>query len=145
MPYSQHYVHLVWSTKNRDKIIIGENKSKLLDHIITNAKIKGINIVRINCVSDHLHLLVALEPEQSISKITHLIKGESSFWWNSNNLSKAKFYWQEEYFNISVSPSSIESVINYIENQEEHHRTKSFSEEFNEFINKYFPKTINDK
>ena len=145
MPFSQHYVHLVWSTKNREKIIIGENRSKLLEHIITNSKLKGINIIRINCVSDHMHLLVALEPEQNISKITRLIKGESSFWWNSNNLSKTKFSWQEEYFNISVSPSAIQNVKKYIENQEEHHRVKSFTEEFKEFIDKYFPKITTDK
>jgi len=66
-----------------------------------------------------------------------LIKGESSFWINKNQLTKEKFSWQDEYFAVSVSESMIESVRNYIKNQEIHHKKKSFADEYQEFIDKY--------
>lgn len=66
-----------------------------------------------------------------------LIKGESSFWINKNQLTKEKFEWQDEYFAVSVSESQLYRVRNYIKNQEQHHRKKTFQEEYDEFIAKY--------
>lgn len=66
-----------------------------------------------------------------------LLKGESPFWINKNNLSKQKFEWQNEYFAVSVSPSRLGKVRAYINNQEEHHKKKTFQEEYDEFFNKY--------
>ena len=73
-----------------------------------------------------------------------LLKGESSFWINKNNLCKEHFEWQDEYFAVSVSESMIENVRNYIRNQEKHHQKKSFIEEYNEFIEKYNFQKLND-
>jgi len=137
MPYSKLLVHLVWSTKNRDKLISLELKQLLLNHILGNAKRKEIVIISLNCTSDHIHLLVSLKPDQSVSNIVRLIKGESSFWINKQNILKRKFEWQEEYFAVSVSESIREKVVAYIENQEEHHKTNSFMDEYNTFIKKY--------
>lgn len=66
-----------------------------------------------------------------------LIKGESSFWINKNQLTKEKFEWQDEYFAVSVSESIIDKVRDYIKNQEEHHKKKTFQEEYDEIINKF--------
>lgn len=66
-----------------------------------------------------------------------LIKGESSFWINRQGLCKEKFEWQDEYFAVSVSQSMLNRVRNYIKNQEEHHKHKTFKEEYQEFMNKY--------
>jgi REP element-mobilizing transposase RayT len=66
-----------------------------------------------------------------------LIKGESSFWINKNKLTIEKFEWQDEYFAVSVSESMLDKVRDYIKNQEEHHRKKTFQEEYDEFISKY--------
>ncbi len=66
-----------------------------------------------------------------------LIKGESSFWINKNQLTKERFEWQDEYFAVSVSESKIDAVRNYIKNQEEHHNKKSFQEEYDAFILRY--------
>jgi REP element-mobilizing transposase RayT len=90
-----------------------------------------------NCVSDHIHILLSLGREQSISKVVMLIKGESSNWVNKNNLIKGKFEWQDEYIAVSASESIIGKVRRYIYNQEEHHRKKSFEEEYKLFIKKY--------
>ena len=137
MPFIRIWVHLVWSTKNREKIISSSLKNKLLDHIKTNCKEKGIWLDSINCVSDHIHLLISLNSEMSICKLAMLIKGESSHWINKNKLVKGKFEWQDEYFAVSVSESVVSKVRDYIKNQEEHHHIKSFSEEYDEFIKKY--------
>ena len=137
MPYSKLLVHLVWSTKNRDRSITLEIKQLLLNHILENAKRKEIVINSLNCTSDHIHLLISLKPDQSVSNVVRLIKGESSFWINKQNILKRKFEWQEEYFAVSVSESIREKVITYIENQEEHHSTNSFMDEYNIFIKKY--------
>jgi putative transposase len=137
MPYLNIYLHVIWSTKNRAKLITKELKQILIEHIKTNAKEKGIFILAINCFQDHIHLLISLGADQTIAKVTQLIKGESSHWINKNKLLRAKFEWQNNYIAVSVSKSIIDKVKKYIENQEEHHRIKSFSEEFEEFKIKY--------
>ena len=137
MPYSKLLVHLVWSTKNREKVITKETKELLLNHILENARKKEIFIIRVNCVSDHIHFLISLKPDQSVSNVVRLLKGESSFWINKQEISNRKFAWQEEYFAVSVSESIKERIIVYIDNQEEHHKTKSFTDEYNTFIQKY--------
>ncbi|MGD8780807.1 MAG: IS200/IS605 family transposase [Ignavibacteria bacterium] len=137
MSYIRIWIHLVFSTKNREKIITPELKAKLLQHIKENAKIKNIYIDFINCVSEHVHVLLSLGADQSVSKVVHLIKGESSYWVNKENLTAKKFEWQEEYFAASVSESQINKVRDYIKNQEEHHRKISFQEEYELFLKKY--------
>ena len=75
--------------------------------------------------------------EQTVSKISQLIKGESSFWINKNKLISQKFSWQDDFWAVSVSESHVEAVRKYIGNQEEHHRKKTFDEEVDEFMEKY--------
>jgi putative transposase len=113
-----------------------------LQHIRDNDKVKGVFIDFISGHSDHCHCLVSLGVDQTIQKIMQLIKGESSFWINKQEqfrdiLGGRKFEWQDEYFAVSVSESILEKVRLYIKNQEEHHKKKTFSEEYNEFIDKY--------
>ncbi len=137
MPFTKIWIHLIWSTKNREKLISKELKQILLQHIKENARLKEIFIDTLNCVQDHIHLLISLGREQTISKIVMLIKGESSNWVNKNKLLKGKFEWQDEYIAVSVSESQVDKVREYINNQEEHHRIKSFEEEYNLFLKKY--------
>lgn len=137
MPYVRMWIHLIWSTKNRDKTISKKLKPLLLNHIRDNAKQKNIFLNQINCVEDHCHALVSLGASQTISKIALLIKGESSHWVNHNHLINGKFEWQDEYIAVSVSESTVSKVRNYIKNQEEHHRQKTFKEEYDLFIKKY--------
>jgi putative transposase len=137
MPFIKVWIHLIWSTKNRDKLITKELKPKLISHIKENAKIKEIYIDTINCVQEHIHLLISLKGEQSISKVVQLLKGESSFWINKNKLSKIKFEWQDEFIAISVSESVISKVREYIKNQEEHHKVKTFKDEYELYFKKY--------
>jgi putative transposase len=137
MSYSQIMVHLVWSTKNREPRITKDIKNELLNHIKKNSIKKEIFIDTMNCVSDHIHLLISLGNDQTISNVVQLIKGESSHWINSINNQSNKFEWQKDYFAMSVSQSMIGRIRAYIKNQEEHHKRKSFSEECNEIIDRY--------
>jgi putative transposase len=134
MPFTKVMIHFIWSTKNRVPQISPTLKPLLLQHITANAKEKGIYIDTINCVKDHIHLLVSLSTDQTIAKVAMLLKGESAYWVNKQNIVADKFEWQEEYMAFSVSQSGIESVRKYIANQEEHHKTKTFKEEYDAFI-----------
>ncbi|MEO8762512.1 MAG: IS200/IS605 family transposase [Bacteroidia bacterium] len=137
MPYTKVMIHFIWATKNRMPIINAELKPLLLAHIKENSQLKSIFIDTLNCVEDHIHLLISLGTEQTIAKTAMLIKGESSFWVNKQQLSKHKFEWQDEYIALSVSQSGIEKVRDYIRNQEAHHQKKTFSQEYNEFLTLY--------
>lgn len=115
MPFVKVYIHFVWSTKNRIPFLDSlELRQKVWEHIRTNAKQKGIFIDFINGYSDHCHCLVSLGIDQTIQKLMQLIKGESSFWINKENLTKQKFEWQDEYFAVSVSESVLQKTRDYI-------------------------------
>lgn len=137
MPYSSLYVHAMWSTKNREKIISSELKNELLPFILNYGKEKGIHIDGVNCVSDHIHILLSLKADQSVSSVLGLIKGASSYCINKQKLTVGKFEWQDDYLSFSVSLSVVNKVRAYIENQEAHHAKKTFSQEYNEFIKAY--------
>jgi len=138
MPFIKVYIHTVWSTKNREAFLsTKEIRQKVWQHIKENAKKKCIFIDFVNGYSDHCHCLISLGADQTIQKTIQLIKGESSYWINKEKLMPHKFEWQDEYFAVSVSESMIDRVRNYIKNQEDHHKSKSFQEEYNDFIKKY--------
>lgn len=138
MPHISVYIHFVWSTKNREPFLKTlEIREKMWRHIIENSRKKGIFIDFINGHIDHCHCLISIGAEQTISKIMQLIKGESSFWFNKQNLISENFQWQEEFFAVSVSQSQLNIVRNYIKNQETHHQKKTFQDEYDEFITKF--------
>jgi putative transposase len=116
MGYIKIWVHLVWTTKNREPVLSTDSRKQIFSHI---------------------HCLVSLGSGQNIDKIVQLLKGESSCWINKGNLLHKRFVWQSEYFAVSVSESSLNRVRDYIVNQEEHHRRKSFQEEYDEFMTRY--------
>ena len=138
MSWVRVWIHLVFSTKNGIPFLISPGiRMKVFNHISENAKEKGIWIEAVNGHKEHVHCLVSLGKEQSISKIAKLIKGESSFWINKEKMISQKFLWQDDFWVVGVSESHKGAVENYIKNQEDHHRKKSFDEEVNEFMQKY--------
>ena len=145
MPWVKVWIHFVWSTKNREHFLTDDIRQKVFRHIRENAQTKRIYLDFINGYTDHVHCLISLGTDQTIEKIIQLIKGESSFWINKNNLCKSKFGWQEEYFAVSVSEANIPSVRRYIANQEEHHKTKSFDDEFEGFMKRAGFQKFKDK
>lgn len=137
MAYVRIWLHCVWRTKKGIPFFTPENKSKIFDHIHKNASNKGIYIDFINGDKEHVHCIISLNQEQTLAKVIQLIKGESSFWINKNKLTSGKFEWADECFAVSVSESQINKVRDYIKNQEEHHRKKTWDQEFDEFMNNY--------
>ena len=129
MSYVRIWVHVVFSTRNHEQYLTSDLRAMLFDHIKINCRNKEIFLDSIGGWSEHLHLLISVGREQNISKVMMLIKGESAHWFNKQNLMRGKFYWQDDYYAISVSESQVELVRNYIEGQEEHHRAVPFTRE----------------
>jgi putative transposase len=134
MPWVKVWLHFVWSTKERYPYLTDEIRNKVFEHIRQNARGKGIHIDFINGYVDHIHCLISLGTEQTLSWIMQSIKGESSFWINKNKLTKARFAWQDEYFVVAVNEKDLPSARRYIAKQEEHHKTVSFDDEFEGFL-----------
>ena len=130
-------IHAVWSTKSRAPLLTTEIRQAVIEHIRQNARNKEIFIDRLNGFTEHLHCLMGLNADMSISKAMQLIKGESAYWINKQKISKSKFEWADEYFAVSVSESMLDKVRAYIGGQEEHHKKITFMQEYDKFINKY--------
>lgn len=128
------WIHCVWSTKNREPFLTKEIRYKAFKHIRTYAEENNIRIDFLNGYSDHVHCLISLKSQQNIAKVINLIKGESSYWINKQELTQEKFEWQNDYYAASVCKSNINQVRDYIKNQEEHHRNNSFNEEMKRMI-----------
>jgi REP element-mobilizing transposase RayT len=137
MPHIDVWIHLVWATKSRKPLLTSQIRQVVFNHIRENAKLKDIHLDFINGFSEHVHLLISMNAKQTIAEITQLIKGESSFWINKNHLTITKFEWQDDYYAVSVSHSALDSVREYIKNQELHHQHKAFDQEVDEFVRKY--------
>ena len=129
MSYVRIWVHVVFSTRNHEPYLTTALRAKLIDHVKTNCRNKEIFLDSIGGWSEHLHLLISLGREQNIAKVMMMIKGESAHWLNKQNLIRGKFYWQDDYYAISVSESQVEKVRVYIAGQEEHHRAVPFTKE----------------
>ncbi len=137
MSHVKIWIHLVFSTKHHQPLFTKEIRHSLFEHIRENARGKGIWLDYINGYSDHVHCLISLGKDQSIGKLSQLIKGESSNWINKQDYFRGKFFWQDDYFAVSVGSSQVEVVRKYIRNQENHHQKKSFTEEVKAFLEKY--------
>ena len=135
--YSQIYIQIVFAVKGRQNLIPNQKKEELqkfISGIIQNREQKLLSIF---CMPDHTHLLIGLKPSISISDLVRDIKAGSSKFINDNRLVKGKFNWQEGFGAFSYSKSQINYVINYIQNQEKHHKKKTFKEEYIDFLKKF--------
>ncbi|MDP3442164.1 MAG: IS200/IS605 family transposase [Ignavibacteria bacterium] len=137
MSYVKIWIHAVWTVKNRKPILTSEVRQTLFDHIHQNALSKEILMEIVGGHNNHVHCLFRLRNNQTIENVMQLIKGESSFWLNKSGLTGLKLNWQKEYFAVSVSESQVDKVKNYILTQEEHHKKKTWEDEYNEFMEKY--------
>jgi len=146
MSWVRIWVHLVFTTyKSTPFLNSSEIRNVIFNHITENAKEKNIWMDSVGGHKQHVHCLISLGKDHTISGVLQLIKGESSFWINKNKIVQGKFAWQDDYWAVSVSESHLEQVRKYIQNQEEHHRTKSFDEEIDEFMKKYGWNYIKEK
>src|SRR5688500_5802889 len=134
MPYISSWFHLVWATRSRQPFLNPAIRPLVFEHIKLNSKEKEIYVDIVNGHKEHVHCLVSLSCDQTISEVVQMIKGESSHWINKQKLIKRHFAWQEEYFAVSVSYSQLKKVRAYINNQENHHKKISYNSESDDFI-----------
>ncbi|MFC0875195.1 IS200/IS605 family transposase [Saccharicrinis sp. FJH2] len=135
--YTQIHIHAIFGVQNRLSLIhIGwrDELYRYITGIIQNHEHK---LLQINGTPDHIHVLFGMRPIQSLSELMKDIKGSSSKWINERKLVKGKFSWQEGYGAFSYSKSQLSGIIRYIKGQEEHHRRKSFREEYIDFLNEF--------
>jgi len=137
MGYTKIYIHLVWTTYKRQKLLTKDIREKVLPHIKQNAKTNNIFIDHIGGYLDHVHCLIAIDGNQNISQVVQYIKGESSYWINKRGLVQERFRWQSDYYAVSVGILQLKVVRNYIRNQEAHHQRKTLEKELSLFKKLY--------
>ena len=133
--YTQIHIHAVFAVQNRLSLIQKQWKEELYQYIAgiidNNHKHK---LLQIGGMHDHVHVLFGMRPTQSVSDLIQDIKGSSSSWINKNKLVHGKFSWQEGYGAFSYGKSQIYDVVQYIKNQETHHKKRTFADEYLEFL-----------
>jgi REP element-mobilizing transposase RayT len=137
MSYVKCWLHVVWRTKNNNPCLTKEIRAVLFPHIRDNGKKNGIYVDFINGHFEHVHCLILVNADTSISKTVQLLKGESSHWLNKQKLLPPGFAWADDYFAASISESMIDKVRTYIKNQEQHHTKVTFANEYKKFISVY--------
>ncbi len=135
--YTQLFVHIVFSTKGREKILLNNYRDDLFKYMSGIINGKNQKSLAVNGVTDHVHLFLSIQPTITISDLVRDIKHSSTNFIKEKGFIKNKFNWQKGFGAFTYSKSQIDSVINYIMNQEEHHKQKTFEEEYIEFLNKF--------
>ena len=135
--YHQIYLHIVFSVKGRQRLILKSWKDELHKYICGIVNVKEQKVYAIGGVEDHIHILVSIKPNIPISDLVRDIKANSSKWINLNGKVSNKFQWQGGFGAFSCSQSQLDIVIKYINNQEQHHQKKSFKDEYVGLLQKF--------
>lgn len=133
----KNYIHIIFSTKFRAPLILESIENELYSYIGGICKQLECYPVKIGGYIDHIHILCMLSKKVPLIKLLEEVKAHSSKWIKTKDDSLNKFYWQNGYGAFSVNPYEIDKVIAYIENQKEHHRKKTFQDEYRAFLKKY--------
>jgi len=134
--FTKMYVHIVFAVRNREALLSKNIRSRVFEYISAIITDLGHKSIIVNGVSDHIHILIGLNPAISISDTVHDIKRGSSLFINQNKLVTGRFSWQEGYGGFTCNRSQVERVYRYIENQESHHEKKAFREEYLSILDK---------
>jgi REP element-mobilizing transposase RayT len=135
--YASNRLHLTFSTKNREKRISLELQAKLWPYMAGIARNHGFEAIKVGGVEDHAHALLLLPPAIALAKAVQILKSCASKWLNDTGTAGKDFAWQEGYGAFSVSASQTEDVIKYIAGQAAHHATRTYEDEFLDFLKKY--------
>lgn len=132
--FSQIYVQVVFAVKSREALILTSWEEELYKYITGIVTNKEQKLLAINGMPDHIHFLIGMRPSCRLSDLVREIKKASNEFVNQKKFVQGKFHWQEGYGAFSYSHSDLHRVIAYIQNQKEHHRKKTFKEEYKEFL-----------
>lgn len=135
--YSQIYIQIVFAVKGRENLIPKNHREELHKYITGIVQNRDQKLLSIFCMPDHCHLMIGMKPSISISDLVRDIKAISSKFINDSKWINGKFNWQEGFGAFSYSKSQINSVCNYILNQEEHHKKKSFKNEYLDLLKEF--------
>lgn len=135
--YTQIYIHVVFAVQERACVIQKEWREELFKYIAGILKNHHVKLLAIGGVEDHIHILFALNPKLALSDLIRDVKANSSKFINERRFIRGKFYWQEGFGAFSYSRSQIDKVAKYILNQEEHHNSRSFKDEYVELLSKF--------
>jgi REP element-mobilizing transposase RayT len=135
--YTKLIYHIIFSTKDREPLIAPTLRDKLYPYIGGIIRGQAGALDAVGGMPDHIHLVVRINPDISVSEIVRLIKANSSKWVNEQPGRPGRFGWQSGYGAFSVSYSQLPAVREYVQNQEEHHRKKTFQEEYQEFLKRH--------
>jgi len=135
--FTSCYLHCVFSTKGRRRLITPELQARLWPYLGGAARENKMKALMVGGVEDHVHVLLSLPATLTSSKALQLLKGNSSKWVHETFPAQGDFAWQEGYGAFSIGVSGVDGTIAYIQNQEEHHRTRTFQEEFITFLKRH--------
>ncbi len=135
--YSQIYIQIVFAVKGRQNLIKREHKEELHKYITGIVKAKKQKLLAINCMPDHTHMFIGFTPDMKISDLVRDVKSISSGFINEKKFVKGKFNWQHGFGAFSYSHSQIDRVVKYVLNQEEHHKKRTFREEYIVLLEKF--------
>ncbi|MBW7887900.1 MAG: IS200/IS605 family transposase [Bacteroidetes bacterium] len=135
--FSQIYIQVVFAVKGRDSLIHSTWEEELYKYISGIVRNKEQKMLAINGMSDHIHFIIGMKPSCCLSDLVREIKKSSNEFINEKKFSNYKFSWQEGYGAFSYSRSALDDVIKYVANQKEHHRKKTFREEYLGFLKKF--------
>lgn len=135
--YTQIHIQVVFSVQDRNCLIKKSFKDNLYNYISGIIQNYGHKVLAINGMPDHIHIFFGMRPTQSLSELMQNVKGSSSKWINQKRYIPGQFSWQEGYGGFSYSKSQVKNVIDYIKSQEVHHQSKTFTEEYFEFLEKF--------
>src|SRR4051812_45095202 len=135
--YTQLYVHIVFAVSGRQSLIHPSHNDELQKYITGIVTHKGHKMFAINNMPDHLHLFISMKPSESISDLVRDIKSNSSSFIREKKWTKLQFSWQEGYGAFSYAKSQTNALVHYVMNQQEHHRVKTFREEYLEMLEKF--------
>lgn len=139
MPQSLSYLltHIVFSTKDRTPVLDATVRPALHAYLATVARNVECECFRVGGVADHVHLAVRLSRTITMAQLIEELKTSSSKWLKTQSPALAAFAWQRGYGAFSVGPSDLNALLHYIDTQEEHHKTRTFQEEYRAFLKKY--------
>jgi putative transposase len=134
---SKVILHIIFSTKNREPWLNSEVRPRVHAYLATVCRDLGAELVRVGGVSDHVHIVTTLPRTLSQAQLIEQIKKASSKWIKELGARYRGFFWQRGYGAFSVSPNQLDSVLEYVNKQREHHRTRTFHEEYTELLRRY--------
>lgn len=133
----KNYIHLVFSTKHRQPLIYSPVEVELHNYLGGICNRLDCQVIKIGGYFDHIHILCMLSKKLALIKLIEELKSHSSKWIKTKGVGYEKFYWQDGYGAFSVNPSEVDTVTTYISKQHEHHRKKTFQDEYRDFLKKY--------